>query len=153
MTELNLAAISPQRLHDEGQCWRTHQLIVPPTVKPDDLTTKPEIFQLLTHRLRRLDHIEVVPDDLTWYAELLVLDTNVGVGAITKVIRGGLLEGVGAASKSARNTTGAYVKECGPQRKWCVFKADHKPLKEGMASEDIARQWLAQHVAVTEAPV
>lgn len=145
----HLPPLSPARVNEAGHTWRIWNVVVPSGIKPEDLFD-PAFWRLCAPRLRPLDRIEVVDDDMTYFAELLVTQIGAGNTVTMKGMRAGELQGASAFGASARNTTGARVIYRGPHRKWCVERGSDV-LKEGFETEGQGNTWLSSYLRRTEA--
>lgn len=113
-----------------------------------DTITKPEYFTHVSKRLRPMDKIEVYAEDMSFYAELLVIDAG-STWAKTFVLRNvSLLKGSPAP---ASDTDKYIVSYRGLHKKFSVVrKADQEVVKDGFQSKDEANTWLAGHLLALE---
>lgn len=108
----------------------------------DDLLTPP-YWSLLASKLKPLDRIECVDDDMTYFAEFIVLDST-GEGVRLALMRFGELQGTGPRDAMPRNKTGVHALYKGPHLRWCAFRGEAL-LKDKFESERDCLQWIAGH--------
>lgn len=108
---------------------------------------RPEYWAHISNRLRVTDIIEVIPEDMSYYARLIVLlpgRTFAKVALLEKIN----LSGVDAG---AAVDDGYEVKLRGP-RKWSIIrKSDKAIIAEDIDREVDARAKLAEHLKVMAA--
>ncbi len=98
----------------------------------------------VARQLRPLDHVLVVPDDQSYFAEFIVLQSDTTTGVVLRPLMGVTLEGTGPRDAALRDKTGLYAKYSGPHVKWTVRRGD-KVLAEQLQSEQAAYQWIHAH--------
>lgn len=150
LPEIGNYSLPPTRVHENGQLWRIWQVVVPPSITPEQLC-EPSLWAQAAKKLRPLDVLDVISDDGRMAAQLRVISASPGIGATVMPIAGMYLTEQGKPSPSAHNSTGARVRYEGPQRKYSVQRSDGTVLKEGFDSEDQAHQYLASYLRATEA--
>jgi len=129
----------------------------PGTIIDDVLS--PSYWTHVATKLRKGDRIEVVPQDGEWFLELYVKAANKVEVFVTPMRKAVLSEAVAKANKKAREDLADiksgkkkapaddeledyYVKFAGGA-KWRVMRKEGKEiLEEGIASKELAQQWL-----------
>lgn len=123
---------------------RLHWYTAPSGITIDDLLT-PDYWSRIAPKFQPLDRIEIVNDDRTFFAELIVLDTLGGLRLMP--LRGVDLQaagGVGASNAMPRNKTGLQAIFKGSYLKWCACRGDVL-LKDRFETEQSCLQWIASH--------
>lgn len=120
---------------------RLHWITVPSGHTPSDVV-EPGYLEGIATRFQPRDRIEVMDDDSSWFAELMVLDTSGGLRLA--MMRFGELQGGGASNAMPRDRTGLQAIWKGAFLRWCAYRGDVL-LKDKFASEVECRQWLASH--------
>lgn len=116
-------------------------------VSPEHGTTlediqKPEFWSHVAAHLAPFDTIEVIPEDGSFYAELLVI-TSGKQFATVKLLRQVDLGAQPAKEKPAAQIHPDYKVEWkGPTAKFCVIRSDGEKMAEGLANKDEATAWL-----------
>lgn len=105
------------------------------------LLARPEFLSLVGDDLQALDRLEVVSDDMDFYAELVVLRANATDGVVLRPLRGIQLDSVDPRDTVLRDKTGMRAEYKGPHRKWCVFRGADV-LAEKLQTEQAAFQWI-----------
>lgn len=125
--------------------------VVPEAGASLDDVVKPEYWAHVAARMKPWDRIDVMPEDGSYFAELLVRDAARLYAKVT-VLRHVKLDAV--ASDAADETTALFdVAYVGPVKKWRVMrKADKAPLREGFQSRGDAEEWLRQHIRTVAQP-
>src|SRR5688500_2936557 len=109
---------SEDRHQQAASVRRIHWFTAPSGTSIDDLMT-PDYWQRIASKFQPLDRIEIVDDDHTYFAELIVLDTSSGLRLMP--LRGVDLQGVGARDAMPRDRTGVRAIHKGPHLRWCAF--------------------------------
>ena len=95
-------------------------------------------------KLRQHDTIRIIPEDSSYFAELLVLKVARGFAQV-KLLRHVALED--GAGEALSDDEGIYVKWFGPHLKFCVVrKSDGEKLKEGLTEKTAAEQWARDYL-------
>ncbi len=97
----------------------------------------------VSQRLTSLDTIEIVPDDGSFYAELLVRSLAFGQVS-TGVIRLVKFNEVGESFQAIESQY--TVKFKGPHEKWVVLSANGEVLVTKLDNEGVAHRWLNNYV-------
>jgi hypothetical protein len=115
------------------------------SVAPDvtlDVVRQPEFWSHVAANLSPCDRIEVMPEDMSWFAELMVLEAD-RVWAKTAVMR--FVELAGADVDVTGS--GFKVEYKGPEKKHCVIReSDKQILQEGIAKKADAQAWIVTHL-------
>jgi hypothetical protein len=92
--------------------------------------------------LRVMDTIDILCDDESWFAELIV--TSVGKGyAKVQLLREVKFDGVEGPDVELSTLT---VKWSGPKLKWAVLRnSDKTRIKEGFPDRGAAGRWASTH--------
>jgi hypothetical protein len=119
-------------------------------VIPEQGVTLEDVLQVsywsqIAGQLEVGDHVEVYPEDQTYWAHLLVIDCN-RLEARMQILN--YVEiGANAASPLSEETLVYFVKWRGPQFKWAICrKADGSSVKDGFASRDKASAGLSDYL-------
>lgn len=118
-------------------------------VSPEHGTTlediqKPEFWSHVAAHLASFDTIEVIPEDGSFYAELLVITAGKQFATV-KLLRHVDLEGKAAKKDLAPDTQlhpDYKIEWKGPTAKFCVIRIDGEKMAEGLANKDEATAWL-----------
>jgi hypothetical protein len=126
-------------LADEARnVWRA---IVPSETEAEQVLDE-SFWANVSRLLQPGDEIQVLPDDYAWRRDLHVVSTGNNWAQVVTLNHYEL-----APSKPAEGLPSRYkVQFAGAHHKWRVLR-DGEPLKDGFASEKIARQWAANHEA------
>lgn len=106
------------------------------------LIATPEFWTAVGGHMASLDRLEVVSDDLDFYAQFIVLRSNATDGVVLKPLIGIALDSVAPRDTALRDPTGMRAEYKGPHRKWCVFRGDDV-LIDKLQSEQAALQWIS----------
>ncbi len=104
---------------------------------------KPMFWSKVGNLLRPLDHVEVVDDNQSFFAECIVLRADNADGVVLKLLRGVMLDGAGTSDTIMRDRTGMQAVYKGPHLKWCVLRGDDV-LSDRHQSEAAAHAWINQ---------
>ena len=107
---------------------------------PDDVL-KPEFWEHISRHLGRGDIIEVTPDDLAWELSVRVIDRGHNWAHVKKrhfIDYGGSME-------VAPEVPSKYLVEWGGQTDKFRVVFNKEVLKKGFATEDLAKQYAANH--------
>jgi hypothetical protein len=124
--------------------FRTHYVAaVPEGVTADDVQ-QPEFWAHVATKLRRMDMIEVLAEDESYYAELLVMDAGVGFAKV-KMLRFVELE---AAGESTEANSAFKIEWKGIAKKYSVIrKSDSVTLRDGFTKKFDAETWVRGHAS------
>lgn len=120
--------------------WLVH---APVDTEPEDLLS-PAFWAHNAARFTQLDAIEVWAEDMSWYAELRVLDSGNNWAKVhcKEVHR---LQAL-VPERTATLLAGHTVKWGGPYAKWRVIRdVDQHVLKDKLANESDGYAWLASY--------
>lgn len=127
----------------EADFYRVVFMACPPAGTPLEALLEPEFWVHIAKQVKPLCRIEVVPEDCSYFAELMVMGANSG-GVRVKVLRHEKLEieaPEGAEDKDFKIEWG------GPKSKWRVIrKSDRFMMRDGFAHKGEAQNWLADHI-------
>lgn len=142
--------LNPTQMMQAEFARNQHVAKVDSTVTLEDVLA-PDFWSHVAVQARRGDHIEVYPDDFSWYAELLV----VGIGEqFLKVRKIRHEEFVSKADKAAAESKSDYiVKWTSNQRtKHRVIRvSDKEVMKDGFDTIEQANEFIKTLRAITEA--
>lgn len=109
----------------------------------------PTYWSHAAQRMKPYDHIEVVRDDGTLYAEYLVLEVGRGWANVFELRYDNLTSKDVAQTQALDQVkTGDYeVKFNGPHDRWIVIrKSDSQKINDKMANKEEANKWLEEHL-------
>lgn len=107
---------------------------------------KPEFWGHVAENLKPLARIEVIAEDLSWFAELLVIDCD-RLWAKTRLIRFVDLREDDAADVLPASASGFRVEYKGPTKKHIVLRlSDNVIVHEGIATKAEAQSWITEHL-------
>lgn len=132
---------SEDRHQQAASVRRLHWYTAPSGISIDDLLT-PDYWQRIATKFQPLDRIEIVDDDHTFFAELIVLDTLGGLRL--QPLRGVDLQEPGPRDAMPRDKTGLRAIYRGSHLRWCAFRGEVL-LKDRFESERDCLQWIAGH--------
>jgi hypothetical protein len=135
--------LPPTRLQRAEHYCVAYAVVLPGGVTLDQ-AMKPEYWAHVGKNLRQHDTIRLIPEDGSYFAEALVLDSGPGFAKL-KMLRHVSLEENGEA---VAETVDFFVKYNGPHDKWSVIRrSDGEKLKTGLAAKPDAQRWLDDHLA------
>ncbi len=141
------STLSPSKLQAAGHYRQTWEVVADAGTTLEDLL-RPSFWLHVAAKLRRMSVINVLSEDETWFAELIVLASGIGFAKV-KMLR--FVEFY-EAEEAATEETAAFtteVKWSGPHAKHRVIrKEDGTVLKEGFANKVDAESWQRQHEAM-----
>jgi hypothetical protein len=139
-TEKKVPARKPATLKDatfERNCW---QIAVDPGTALADVL-KPDFWAHVGRSLKPCDHIEVIAEDFSWFAELIVLEAD-RTWAKVAALRFVELQGQSVQTPDAEYE----ITFKGPDKKHCVVrKSDKKIMVQGIALKVDAETWIREH--------
>jgi hypothetical protein len=108
---------------------------------------KPDFWTHVAAKLRSGDRIEVTAEDLSYFAELMVLQAD-RTWAKVSMLRLHELTGEDPTADDMRTIGSEYrIQFKGPAKKHCVFRVkDGQLVAEGIAMKGDAERWIAEHV-------
>tara|TARA_R110000868_G_scaffold411755_1_gene708898 strand:- start:17797 stop:18267 length:471 start_codon:yes stop_codon:yes gene_type:complete len=111
--------------------------------KPEDLLI-PEYWAHVAASLHPWDRVEVVANDGSWWAELMVLDCGRNYARMA-IMRDFDLSG--KTNQAPLDMKAYTVKHRGPHSKWSVIRiSDGAVVHEGSEKQDMADAWLKNHL-------
>lgn len=141
-TIANFPRIASEDRHEQAESVRRlHWYTAPAGTTIDDLM-RLEYWERIARRFSPLDRIEIVDDDRTFFAELIVLDTLGGLHLMP--LRGVDLQNTGPRDAIPRNKTGVQAVYRGTFLKWVAVRGD-VVLRDRFETEASALQWIAGH--------
>ena len=128
-----------ERFSSASHARKAHRFILPKgdTLK-DALET--DYWVHVASQLGPLDHIEINPDDDSFYAELLVRSNQFGM-VVTAVIAHVKF---GKSAASRQPVSAFKIEDKGPHLKWCVTEHD-KVLMSKLQTQEVAATWLRDY--------
>lgn len=105
---------------------------------------RPEYWAHVAAKLRQTDELIVTPEDLGWWAHLIVVHTSVA----TVIVKELLYKDLGAAKNAEIDQGDLTIKWCGPHAKFRIMrKSDGAILIEGdqVATRDMADAWVRDY--------
>lgn len=112
---------------------------------------KPDYWAHSAARLRQGDLIRLIPEDGSYFAELIVTATGKGYARVKLLRSIDLHEAVAEAAGTALLDAPMFVKWFGPQVKFGVVrKSDNERIKEGFSEKAQAERWMAEHLAALD---
>lgn len=122
--------LSPAKLQPASHYRTRYAAVVDDGTSVDDLK-RPEFWCHVANKLRQTDVIEVLPEDGSFFAELLVLKTGIGFAKVM-LLRHVDLEG----QETDGDSDLVHVQWKGPHRKHSVIrKSDGEILRDGFATK------------------
>lgn len=113
---------------------------------PFEDVQKPEFWGHVAENLKPLARIEVIAEDLSYFAELIVIDCD-RLWAKTQVLRFVDLRSDVAEDLLPAMSSGFKVEYKGPTKKHVVIRlADNEIVQEGIATKAEANAWVAEHL-------
>lgn len=139
-----VGARKPTRLKEAEHSRNIWLLSVPSDITLDNLL-QPDFWAHVGAQLRPCARIEVVPEDMSWFAELIVLDCG---RLWAKVAPLRFVELAGKADVPTPSAADAYKVEFkGPIKKHVVIRQSDKVIvQEGIAQKEDAHRWIADHI-------
>jgi len=138
MVKLNI-----DRIKEAEYVRHAFRVTVPVTVSYQE-TLDPTFWGHVASKLTVGDKIEIVPEDFSWYAEVIVRAcsrVHAAVGAITFKEFHSKKE-----NKPASADPDFSIDWKGPQRKYAVIRlADKEVIKDGFASREDGAAWLEEN--------
>lgn len=135
-------ALHPHRMKQAEYVYERWRMTVENGTTTEDLK-RPAFYAHIAQHLRPGSIIEVMPDNRTFFAELLVLDAGPQYAKV-HALRHVEIE----ALKMGGSVFPGYTVEFGGDHvKWRVLReADRKALKDGLPTQTDAFAWLANHL-------
>lgn len=132
--------LSPTNMQDASH-FRTRWMAITPAGTSVEDVCRPEFWLHVASRLKRMDIIEVLPEDEVWLAELLVIRSGVGA-VMVKVLRHDMIDEAGGEPSELSSV----VEWGGPVHKYRVIrKADRHVISHGFADKATALADQAQY--------
>lgn len=130
-------ALPPTQLQNSAH-YRTHYAAVVAATDTLEEVCKPEYWIHVARQLRRMDVIDVLPEDESYYAELLVLSTGTGYAKVMVLREVKLAE---AEEENADAQT--IVKWNGPHARWAVIRKSDKAVLQDRIQDKVQAQTFA----------
>lgn len=93
------------------------------------------------------DRIEVMADDMTWWAELIVMSLGRNWASVRKLRYVSLTTADVEQTKAGLTMADFTVKHRGPHRKWSVIRnSDQEVVFDGGQEQSTATNWLHDHL-------
>lgn len=131
---------SMERLGESEHSRRVFWFTAPAGTTIDDLMT-PAYWSRVASRLKPLDRVEVCDDEMTYFAEFIVLAAD-SDGLRLAPLRGVDLQGTGARDGMPRAKVGVQATYKGAFLKWCAYRGDVL-LKDKFETERACLQWIS----------
>jgi hypothetical protein len=128
------APLTPSRLQTAAHYFTNYAVVLPDGVSFDD-ALDPGFWAHLGDKLRQHDTIRVIPEDGTYFAELLVIAAGRGFAKVKTLRHVGLTDDEISETEVPE---GIVVKWRGPHAKWCIERViggSESRLKEGIAEK------------------
>lgn len=107
---------------------------------------QPEFWTHVAAQLQPLDTIEIIPEDRSYFAVLLVLSAGKQFATV-KLLHHVELESVAAPENPAVKIHADYTVEWkGPAAKWCVIRTDGEKMAKDFATRAEGENWLKEYV-------
>ncbi len=107
---------------------------------------KPDYWAHVASQLRPMDQIDVYPEDMSYYARLVVTETGVGAARVVPIIMPVALAREESEELKKSVLDDYNVKWVSPSRKYGVIrKSDGERVRDGFADKESAMQWAAGH--------
>lgn len=136
-------AVHPNRLKGAEYAFTLWRLTVPSETAIDDLK-RASFYAHIAQNLRHGDLIQVMPDNRSFFVELLVVDVAPQYAKVM-VIREVKLEALQANASQA--FPGYTIEYAGDHERWRVIRdSDKKVLKKDQATQTEAFTWLTNHL-------
>lgn len=134
-----MTQLAPRNFH-QAETKRNLWTVVPEFGTPSQALLDPSYWAHVSAMLRRGDIISVLPEDNSYYSELLVMD----VGKLfAKVVELRCVKIESSKSLNINLPEGFEIKFRGPM-KWSVLRKG-EVLKDGMLKQE-AERWLSEHL-------
>jgi hypothetical protein len=138
--------ITENKMQFNGHFAAEHQVFLPENISIQDLE-KYEAWVHVAYKLRPFDKIECLTPDMTFWALLLVVKAEKGIGAKTKVIQYIDLTQDSAMAQSMPSLADGYRIKWNGGAKWCVIRlSDSVRISGGHESEQDAKLSLQNHL-------
>ena len=111
--------------------------------RPEDIETR-EFWVNLVHDLKRLDRVEIMPEDGEWFAEVIVrrvAGREIKVGVVN-------LKRFKDAEVPSEKVGEYTIKWRGPKAMFALMNPDDSVFKSGFETRGAAHEFLSEHVAL-----
>lgn len=136
-------SLSPTRFQNADHYCTAYAVVLPADQSLDD-ALNPEFWAHVASKLRQHDTIRIIPEDGSYFAELLVINADRAYAKV-KLLRHIPLDEPAADSVAA--LIDLFVKWDGPHNKFAVVrKSDGEKLKVGFVEKVEAQRWLDDHL-------
>jgi hypothetical protein len=134
-------AVHPNRMKLAEHAFRMWRLIVTNPTTVEDLK-RPEFYAHLARQWKPGDLVQVMPDNRSFFAELLVIDASSQYAKVD-ILRHKELEKV---QPGKAMLPGYSIEYAGDHEQWRVIReSDRKVLKSGHATQGDAYSWASNH--------
>lgn len=117
--------------------------VTPENGTPYEALLEPSYWSHVAAQLRPQDKIEVIAEDQSYYALLLVTSANKLSAKVAPIQYNDLQN---AIEDEAPQAVAHAIKYAGVKAKWRVYRvSDNQPLRDGFSSKDDAQTWLNQY--------
>lgn len=138
-----MMSLSPARLHTTEQDHLSYTVRLPRATKFEECLDE-KFWTNVAMILKPWDHIEILPDDFSYHAELVVIATD---RLWAKV---GLLSYMDIVIATAVAADDLRVQWAGPSAKYRVLRGT-TVLQDGFVTKPEAEQWKLEHVKPAKA--
>ncbi len=143
-----MATLSQTTLQAAGHYRQTWEAIVGSDVTVSDLED-PKFWQHVAARLTRMSIINVLCEDETWFAEVIVLNSGIGFAKVKVLRHVAFYEAGEQKAQDERVDFTTEVKYRGPAVRFSVVRlADGVVLRENFQTRPEAENWQRQHEAM-----
>lgn len=137
------AQLIPARLKSnlQGYAYINYLATIEPEHTFEDIQ-KPSYWAHVARILQPMARIEVIPDDMSWYAEVMVVATDRASARVAVLRHVDLDAGEAEAIPETHE-----VKYHGAHKKWSVIrKEDRSVVKDGLQTKEEAIRYLRDHI-------
>lgn len=129
----------------QAEFERTIYLAIPEAGTAFDDVLKPSYWAHNAAKMKPFDHIEILAEDGSWWAHLLVISTG-RVEATVKVLNHQSFD-VDVTGAVQEDFPGYEIRFAGPHKKHQVIRLeDSAVLKDEISTKTQARRWLQDHL-------
>lgn len=138
--ETAVTQLAPRRMQlaeHARQVWH----ITPEKDTPLDAVLEPKYWAHVSMQMKPGDHIEVLAEDGTWFAELIAIDPG-RLYCKVALLRKAVLEKVDV---EGGELAGLQIRHRGALKKWCVIR-ENDVIQAELGSKEAARAWALEHL-------
>ncbi len=141
----------PNQLTQSGfqlsQYARNVWMASPSVTTPFERLLEPDYWAHVAAQLRPMDQIEIYPEDMSYFAKLIVTDIGTGAVRVVPVVNPISLHAKDTQSLKKTLSDDFDVKWVSPTLKYGVIrKSDNERLKHGFQDPALAWEWADGHV-------